>query len=60
MQHSFLNMVPSRMLEDLSGLYLDPAPLIELWNRTQVREPYEIGEIEDLFFSLEDEKGEVP
>ncbi len=53
-------MVPSRMLEDLSGLYLDPAPLIELWNRTQVREPYEIGEIEDLFFSLEDEKGEVP
>lgn len=33
--------------------HLDATPLIELWDSTQIREPYGSGEVEDLFFGLE-------
>lgn len=54
MEHGFSALVmPSNVIADLYSLYGDPAPLIEKWNRTQVREPYDAGEVEDLFFGLE-------
>ena len=54
MQHSIISFVTKEIVEELSKLYQDPAPFIEKWNLTQVREPYDAGEVEDLFFGLED------
>lgn len=53
MQRVFPSLVPPQIIEELSKLYLDATPLIELWDSTQIREPYGSGEVEDLFFGLE-------
>lgn len=54
MEHGFSVLImPSEVIADLYSLYVDPTPLIEKWNQTQVREPYDAGEVEDVFYELE-------
>jgi hypothetical protein len=50
---SFLNLVPEKIEKELIRIYIDPSPLIALWNRSQLREPYDFGEVEDLFFEVD-------
>ena len=50
---TFLNLVPDKIIKELTQIYSDPSPLIEFWNKTQVREPYASGEVEDLFFEVD-------
>ncbi len=46
----------SEIMDELLDLYDgDTAlagPIARLWRRTQVREPYSVGELEDLFFGF--------
>ena len=47
-----MNLIPEEIEMELRQIYIDPSPLIALWNRSQVREPYDFGEVEDLFFEV--------
>lgn len=47
-----MNLVNDKIEMELKKIYRDPSKLIELWNRTQVREPYSIDEVEELFYDL--------
>jgi hypothetical protein len=52
MQAIFLNLVTPRIENELRKFYRDPSELIDLWNRTQVREPLDLGEVEDVFYGI--------
>ena len=52
MQTTFLNLVPQKIEYELRRFYRDPSDLIDLWNRTQVREPIDAGEVEDVFYGF--------
>ncbi|WP_153280172.1 hypothetical protein [Thermoplasma sp. Kam2015] len=52
MESLVLSLVPKEVEEELRRLYPDPSPIIEIWNSTQVRPPFDAGEMEDLFYGL--------
>lgn len=52
MQTTFLNLIPQKIEHELRRFYRDPSELIDLWNRTQVREPIDAGEVEDVFYDI--------
>lgn len=52
MQRILLNLVPKWVEDELNRIYDDPSEIIDFWNRTQVREAQDAGEMEDVFYGL--------